>query len=150
MTDADLEELQGHIEEMLRAADAGDTHAAAVADVTFHARVVQIAGNNTLERVWRYLEPLSRTYITLVVPGVNARHIADLHVPILAALRSRDPDLAAAAYRRHFEEAGETLRGRWVDEPPPSRRAAVSGADTPSVETAALDLARRQSMPLPQ
>lgn len=118
MTDADLDQLQGFVEEMQRAADAGDTHREATIDVRFHARVIEIAGNHTLERVWRYLEPGLRTYITLVVPGVNARQVADLHVPILSALRARDPERAVAAYRRHFEAAGEMFLGSWVDEEP--------------------------------
>ena len=116
MSEADFEELQGYVEEMQRAADAGDTHAEAVVDVAFHARVIQISNNHTLERVWRHLEPLSRTFITLRVPGVNRRHIADLHVPILEALRSGNPEEADAAYHTHFEEAGNMFRETWVDE----------------------------------
>ena len=116
MSGADFEELQGYVEEMQRAADAGDTHAEAVADVAFHARVIQISNNHTLERIWRHLEPLSRTYITLQVPGVNRRHIANLHVPILEALRSGDPKLTDAAYHTHFEQAGNMFRATWVDE----------------------------------
>jgi DNA-binding GntR family transcriptional regulator len=117
MSDADLEELQSLVDQMQRAADAHDTHGEALADVRFHARVIEISGNHTLERVWRFLEPGSRTYITLVVPGVNSRQVADLHVPILDALRHRDPELAVAAYHRHFEAVGEMFRARWVDEP---------------------------------
>lgn len=116
MTDADLEELQGYVDEMKLAAEAVDTHREAMADVRFHARVIEIGGNHTLERVWRYLEPGSRTYITLVVPGVNQRQIADLHVPILEALRARDPEMAVAAYHAHFEAVRELVRGRWVDD----------------------------------
>jgi len=116
LLDADLAELQGYVEEMQRAADVGDTHTEAVVDVAFHARIIQISNNRTLERVWHQLEPLSRTYITLVVPGVNRRHIADLHVPILDALRGGDPARADAAYRLHFEEAGNMFRETWVDE----------------------------------
>jgi DNA-binding GntR family transcriptional regulator len=117
MTDADLEDLQRLLEDMQRAADAGDTHREAVVDVLFHARVLEVSGNHTLQRVWRYLEPLSRTYITLLVPGVDARSIADLHVSILAALRAGDPELAVAAYHQHFEAAGDIFRRRWVEEP---------------------------------
>jgi DNA-binding GntR family transcriptional regulator len=117
MSDADLEELQGYVEEMQLAADAGDTHAEALVDVTFHSRVIQIANNTTLERVWRHLEPLSRTYITLLVPGIKARPIADLHVPIIAALRGRDPVLATQAYRHHFQAAGDMFGETWVDDP---------------------------------
>lgn len=116
LSDADLEELQGYVEEMQRAADAGDTHTEAVADVAFHARVIQISNNHTLERVWRHLEPLSRTYITLVVPGVNRRHMADLHLPILDALRGGNPGQADEAYHLHFEAAGNMFRETWIDE----------------------------------
>jgi DNA-binding FadR family transcriptional regulator len=106
---------------MQRAADAGDPHAEAVADVAFHARVIQISNNHTLERVWRHLEPLSRTFITLRVPGVNRRHIADLHVPILDALRSGNSEKTDAAYHTHFEDAGNMFRETWIDELSASR-----------------------------
>lgn len=115
MSDADLEELEGYLQEMQQAADAGDTHREAVVDVAFHARVIEIAANNTLERVWRYLEPMSRTYITLTA-GVNPRQVADLHVPILAALRGHDMGGVVIAYHRHFEAAGEMFCGTWVDD----------------------------------
>jgi DNA-binding GntR family transcriptional regulator len=133
MSDADLEELEGYVDEMQRAADVGDTHTEAITDVAFHARVIQIAGNHTLERVWRYLEPLSRTYITLIVPGVSPRRIADLHVPILTALRGRNVEEAVSAYHLHFDEAGEMFGETWVDEPSDAEEeVGAPGADQPS------------------
>lgn len=69
MLDADFAELQESLDALERAASAGDTHEEARIDAMFHGRLIEIAGNQTLERVWRYLEPLSRTYITLVMPG---------------------------------------------------------------------------------
>jgi DNA-binding GntR family transcriptional regulator len=133
MSDADVEELQGYLDEMQSAADSGDTRREAMADVRFHARVIEIGGNHTLERVWRYLEPGSRTYITLVVPGVNSRQIADLHVPILQALRGRDPETAVRAYHQHFEAVSEMFRASWVDTQPaastsPGSRSGASGS----------------------
>ncbi len=127
ISDADLEELQGYIDDMQRAADAGKTHVEAAADVRFHSRVIEIAGNHTLERVWRYLEPGSRTYMTLVVPGVNARQIADLHIPILEALRCHDLDMAVSAYHMHFKNASEMFDVRYVDEP-------EAGSSTPAAD----------------
>jgi DNA-binding GntR family transcriptional regulator len=120
MSDADIEELQGYLEDMQSAADSGDTRREAMADVRFHARVIEIGANRTLERVWRYLEPGSRTYITLVVPGVNSRRIADLHIPILEALRSRDSERAVRAYHQHFDTVSEMFRGSWIDDEPAS------------------------------
>jgi len=122
MTDADLDDLAAYVEEMQRAAREGDRHAVAIADAGFHDRIVRIAGNATLHRIWRSLEPFSRTYITLVVPGADARWTADLHPPILDALRQRDPELVVEALRQHFAEASAKLGHDWgVTDPRPPR-----------------------------
>jgi DNA-binding GntR family transcriptional regulator len=115
LTEAAFDELQGYVDDMARAARDGDTHAEALADARFHGRVIELATNGTLERVWRTLEPFSRTYITLVVPGADHHRIAALHPPVLEALRRRDPELAGAALRRHFSEAGAMLGQLWPD-----------------------------------
>jgi DNA-binding GntR family transcriptional regulator len=114
MSEADLDELQGYVDEMQRAAAAGDRHAEALVDGHFHARLIEATGNRTLERVWRYLMPVARTYITLAA-GVDAVAAADLHLPILHALRQRDAELAVEAIRRHFRVAGSTFDATFVD-----------------------------------
>lgn len=130
MSDADLAELETLGEAMRRAADAGDRHEVAVEDAAFHARLLHLAGNGTLERVWRSLEPFSRTYITLVAPGADAHWTADLHLAILDALRSRDPERVVDALRRHFAEAGERLAEEWrVSMPDAADGSPVAGTD---------------------
>ena len=118
MTDGELAELEALGEEMQRAAAAGDRHEVAVADARFHARLLALSGNSTLGRVWRSLEPYSRTYITLLAPGADAHWTADLHPSILRALRTRDAEQVVLALRRHFDEARAHLAGGWVDERP--------------------------------
>ena len=113
MTDADLAELEALHDAMQRAAEAGDRHEVAVADAAFHARLLSLAGNATLVRVWRSLEPFSRTYITLLAPGADAHWTADLHPRIVAALRTRDPEAVVAALCRHFDEARRHLGEGW-------------------------------------
>jgi len=120
LTNANLEELQRYLDTMRRAAAEGDVHAEASADASFHGRLVELANNATLLRVWHLLEPFSRTYITIVVPGADRRRIAELHAPILEALRSRDPQMTADSIRRHFADAQSMLAGLWA-EPEPSR-----------------------------
>ncbi|HEY4634446.1 MAG TPA: GntR family transcriptional regulator [Candidatus Limnocylindrales bacterium] len=115
MTDADIDELSGHVDAMQAAARAGDGHAVAEADARFHGRIVELGDNGALLRVWRSLEPFSRTYITLVVPGADPRWSADLHVPILAALRERDAEAVAAALERHFTEVSANMARRLAD-----------------------------------
>ncbi len=118
LTDGDLEELGGYMDAMDHAAEAGDTIAEAAADAGFHGCLVGIAANGTLSRVWGLLEPYSRTYISLAVPGADRRRIAGLHTPVLDALRSRDAVVAEAAIRHHFADAEKMLATLWVEPEP--------------------------------
>jgi DNA-binding GntR family transcriptional regulator len=131
MTNADLADLETLGEEMQRAAAAGDRHEVAVADAAFHARILHLAGNATLERVWRSLEPFSRTYITLVAPGADAHWTADLHITILAALRARDPERVVAALRGHFDEVSTRLAEEWTAGAPDPAHAIPVGDPAP-------------------
>ena len=119
LTDADLRQLRGHLEAMQAAARRDDGHGVAEADAQFHARIVELADNGTLLRVWRSLEPFSRTYLTLVVPGADPQWSADLHAPILAALERRDREAVVEALQRHFDEVSENMARRWPDDEPP-------------------------------
>ena len=131
MTVADLAELEALHDAMQEAAASGDRHEVAVADAAFHGCLVRLAGNVTLERVWRSLEPFSRTYITLVAPGADARWTADLQRPIVTSLRARDPEGVIEALRRHFDEAGAHLADGWQDPLPGPPR----GARRPAART---------------
>lgn len=115
LTDGDLAELMELGEEMQRAARTGDRHAVAIADANFHARLVRASRNATLERVWRALEPFSRTYITLVVPGSDVQWTADIHVPILGALRLRDAEMVVRALQQHFADVSARLGAEWSE-----------------------------------
>jgi DNA-binding GntR family transcriptional regulator len=116
LTDGDLADLAACFDEMETAADADDGHRVADADARFHGRIVELANNATLTKVWRSLEPFSRTYLTLVVPGADPRWSADLHEPILAALRRRDVEAVVDALRRHFDEVTENMARRWPED----------------------------------
>ena len=92
----------------------------AQADARFHGRIIELADNGTLERVWGTLEPFSRTYITLVVPGADPQWSADLHAPILAAIERRDTEAVVEAIERHFDEVRDNMSGRWPDDDRPA------------------------------
>jgi DNA-binding GntR family transcriptional regulator len=113
ITDDELDELSLYLDRMRRSARAGDARADAAADASFHGRVVQIAANATLERMWLLLEPFSRTYITMMAPGVDRRRLADLHQAIVDGLRQRDPGLTTDALERHYREAGAMVAQAW-------------------------------------
>ncbi|HEY3523709.1 MAG TPA: GntR family transcriptional regulator [Candidatus Limnocylindrales bacterium] len=109
---ADVDELAGHLSAMRAAADADDGGSLAEADAAFHGAIVELADNATLLRVWRSLEPFSRTYLTLVVPGADAHWAAELHAPILEAAERRDALALADALRDHFERVSENMSRR--------------------------------------
>ena len=115
MSDRDISELADLAEQMHAAARAGDGRKVAAADTAFHGMIVELSGNRTLARVWRSLEPLSRTYITLVVPGADPNWTADLHDPVLEALRRRDKRAVARALRSHFDQASAMLASNLVE-----------------------------------
>jgi len=108
-------ELQARVDAMHDAAQAGDARREAAADAAFHARLMELSGNRTLERVWRSLEPVSRTYLTLGIPGVDVRQIAELHQPILDALAGSDLEAARDAIDRHFKVVGAVFEALFVD-----------------------------------
>jgi DNA-binding GntR family transcriptional regulator len=112
LTDADLAGITACMDEMRAAAAAEDGHRVAEADARFHGMIVELADNETLLKLWRSLEPFSRTYITLVVPGADPHWSADLHLPILAALERRDAEAVVAALERHFAEVSENMARR--------------------------------------
>ena len=114
--DDDLDDLSSCVDEMQAAARDDDGAGVAASDARFHGRILELADNATLVRVWRSLEPFSRTYITLVVPGADPQWSADLHVPILAALRRRDADAVVAALEHHFEEVSANMADRLPDD----------------------------------
>ena len=119
MGDAEIEELAGHAADMDAAARAGDADRLAEADARFHGRIVELADNAALAKLWRSLEPFSRTYLTLIAPGADLAWSAELHAPILAALRARDAEAVVAALERHFDEVSANMAVRLADEPQP-------------------------------
>src|SRR4029079_14276919 len=68
------------------------------------------ARNATLERQWTFLEPYSRTFITISRPGTDLVALAEEQLPILVALRARDGRRAARATHTHLMQAAKLLR----------------------------------------
>ena len=66
-----------------------------------------------LEHVWQSMRLATTTLVTHSMFQMTHRSMGEIrerHVPVLEALRSRDPLLAEAAMRRHIEEPGEWIR----------------------------------------
>ena len=130
LDDAALADLERLWEAMQSAARKGDGQAVAEADSRFHARIVASGDNHTLERTWRSLEPYSRTYLSLFVPGADPTWSANIHTPILEAIRRRDVDATVASLEDHFREVQANMAGRWTEpESLPGAPRATNGAE---------------------
>jgi DNA-binding GntR family transcriptional regulator len=130
MTDGDIRTVLAIGAKMNKAASKGDGRAVAVIDASLHEKIMTLSGNETLVRVWRSLDPFSRTYITLAVPHSDPRWSAGLHDPMLAAVRDRDADALARAIEQHFDEVRDWL-GKTLAEAA-ARGADPHGADGPA------------------
>jgi DNA-binding GntR family transcriptional regulator len=110
ITEPELLRLAELLDRMRTAARRGDAHDQSRANAAFHATIVRASRNGTLERQWSFLEPFSRTYITVSQSDLDLVALSERHVPVLEALRARDADKAAAAMHAHLMEAAELLR----------------------------------------
>ena len=110
ITEAELARLEALLEEMIVAARAADPLAQAHANARFHATIVEVAANATLERQWSLLEPFARTYLTSVQANADLEQLAERHRPIVAALRAGDGDVAARVMHDHLIAAAAFIQ----------------------------------------
>lgn len=111
ITDESLDLLDGEITAMRAAAERGDLHGQLVHDARFHELIFEASGNALLLEVWRSLHAEIRALITYVRSRTAPAAIVDAHVPILQALRLRDPALAGKEMRHHIEHFGSLTIG---------------------------------------
>ncbi len=116
-TDEDVEALHGLLTEMRAASKDPDRFVAA--DIAFHLRVTQAAGNETLGGVIRGVRSLLQVWISRVMqsPDNFAPSVAE-HVAVLEAIEAADPNRAKAAMRAHMDGAYQRLEATLVRDAP--------------------------------
>lgn len=108
----DVSALEAEVEAMREAARRGDVTALVRHDIAFHRLVVEAAGNPILEQCWKSLGVEGRITITLYGTSIEPQEAAELHVPLLEAIRSRKPAAAGRAARKHVEAFARIASGR--------------------------------------
>jgi DNA-binding GntR family transcriptional regulator len=111
ITDEVLALLDAQIEAMRAAVASEDTTAQLRHDVRFHEIIVEAAGNALLLEVWRSLNAEVRTLVTYVRLHASQLNVVEAHLPIVEALRQRDPELAGKEMRGHIEHFGALVMG---------------------------------------
>ena len=110
--DGDVAGLEREVDAMRDAARSGDVNALAQHDIAFHRLMVEAAGNTILEQCWKSLGVEGRITISLYGTYVEADEAAELHVPIVEAIRSGTPGAAGRAARKHVEQFARIARNR--------------------------------------
>ncbi len=98
-----VEKLEATYEAMREAADRNDLQDLAAHDATFHRLIVEAAGNRVLLDTWRTLGVEARVVVTALKTDIDLHELAELHRPLLDALRVGSPEKAGGALRHHFE-----------------------------------------------
>ncbi len=112
LTEADFARLEDLLGKMVAAASSDDPRGHTDHDVAFHRVIVEASGNRALIKIWDTMQLATWTFVTTVRSGHDLRELAERHRTVLEALRTRDPDQAEHALRRHIEELGEWLRSQ--------------------------------------
>ena len=99
----DVRALEAELSSMRRAAGHGDLHGLVRHDFAFHRVIVEAADNAVLAQCWRSLGVEGRITLTIYGTLVAPDQAAELHVPILAAVRSGNAAAAGRAARKHVE-----------------------------------------------
>lgn len=108
-TERELTDLRAILERM---GQARDIAAFVDADVQFHLRLAEAAGNSALRDIHSSVQALLRTWIARVVAASgDTRPSYEEHIPILEAVASGDVAAARAAMEAHMSSAAERLRG---------------------------------------
>jgi DNA-binding GntR family transcriptional regulator len=110
--EGDVTALQREIDAMRRAAARGDTRAQISRDIAFHRRVVEAAGNRMLLQAWMALGIEVPTAFGVYHTYFDPLELVEFHVPILEAIRDRDPARAAVEARRHVRRTEKVVRRR--------------------------------------
>ena len=109
ITEEELALLGEELAGMRQAAEAGDLHALMVHDTRFHEIIVEASGNQVLLDVWRSLRVEARSLVSALKSPSDLHAIAELHRPVLQAVRFRDPELAGKEMRAHIEFFGASV-----------------------------------------
>jgi DNA-binding GntR family transcriptional regulator len=102
----DVSALEREIRAM---ATATDTRVQVEHDVRFHQLIVEAAGNSRLTELWASLQVEARTMITALRTGLDATQVAEMHQPIVDALRRQDAEAAGQEIRRHVQAFGQMV-----------------------------------------
>lgn len=106
----DVTALEAEVDAMRAAARSGDIQSLVEHDFAFHRLIVESAEMPILTQCWKLLGVEGRITLTLYNTWVEPEEAAELHVPLLEAIRARSAAKAGREARRHVEYFAKLVR----------------------------------------
>ena len=103
LTDDDFAELGKQIWLMEEAGKADDLTKLVEADLSFHEIVITASGQLHTVQIWRTIAPRIRAYFYRYERSRSFEETVEEHRILLAALQTRDPEIALAQLERHID-----------------------------------------------
>jgi DNA-binding GntR family transcriptional regulator len=110
--EGDVQALEDEVEAMRVAARAGDMRTQVAHDIAFHRRVVESAANPMLLNAWSALGVEVPTAFGVYHTYFDPMELVEFHVPIVDAIRDRDPTRAAREAKAHVRRTEKVVRKR--------------------------------------
>jgi len=109
ISQAQLETLRGHLDNMTKAAEEGDVIAYSDYNVRFHESIAIICGNKIVVKLWQIANASLWTLASTNASKHSLKSLAARHITVLRALENRDPDEARAAIQAHLVEIRDEM-----------------------------------------
>jgi DNA-binding GntR family transcriptional regulator len=103
MTAADLDAIAAHLDEMERAAAAGEVDAVVDADMAFHEAVLQVVPEFHTVQIWHSIAPRIRVYFRRESQSRDLGSVVDEHRMLLEALRAGDEARLLETLEQHIK-----------------------------------------------
>jgi DNA-binding GntR family transcriptional regulator len=108
LTREDFERLETILKEMLTAARRGDFPRMIEWDYQFHEYIMRASGHRLLYETWLGMDGKIRVYVSATnLMYADMKTVVQGHLPILEALRRRDPQRAGRVMAEHMGEVLE-------------------------------------------
>jgi DNA-binding GntR family transcriptional regulator len=115
----DVAILQGHFQEMLTNADAGDLKRVNEIDRAFHDSLIRLSQHSMLVLIWNGVALRVRQVMALLNQrNTDLKQIAYNHLPIIEAIDAGDEDRAVALIEQHIAATGELIAEGWIEPEP--------------------------------
>jgi DNA-binding GntR family transcriptional regulator len=108
----DVSVLKAEIASMRAAAKRGDVRGQVGHDIAFHRAVAELSGNRVLLQAWLALGIEVPTAFAVYWTYFDAMELVEFHIPIMEAIRARDPARAGAEARAHVRRTEKVIRRR--------------------------------------